>query len=97
MKKTIRIIIAVSAAVLAAAALCSCNEYKEAQDDFASNVTSLMIEANDLRSEIDQHTSEFQEAASGLNSTVDGIKEGIKDGINNITGQNSESTQSSEG
>lgn len=93
MKNTKKIIIAVSAAVLAAVALCSCNEYKDAQDEFASNVTSLMSEANDLRSEIDQHTSEFQEAASGLNDTVDGIK----DGINNITGQNSEATQSSEG
>lgn len=89
MKKKIMLIAAVTAGAVAAMALCSCNEYKEAQDDFASNITSLMSEAQDIGSELNEHTSEFQEAASNLESTVSDIRNGVEGAVSQFQNQGS--------
>ncbi len=37
--------------------LCSCNEYKEAQDELHEGITSMMSEASDLKSTFDEQAS----------------------------------------
>ncbi|MBQ8133428.1 MAG: hypothetical protein IJ192_03315 [Clostridia bacterium] len=61
-----KIVVCLLLCILAVGSLCACNEYKEAQDEFADNMTSMMSEANDLK-------STFDEYADGVNSALDGI------------------------
>ena len=70
MKKSIKYIL-IGLAAITALTFCSCNEYKEAQDEAAKNLTGLMSEAQDLQ-------SEFNSAASELSDMVS-----LQSGINN--------------
>ncbi len=61
-----KLIICLLLGMIAVGSFCACNEYKEAQDEFADNMTSMMSEASDLK-------STFDEYAEGVNSALDGI------------------------
>lgn len=71
MKKIAVIISVVVMSIVMGIILCACNEYKEAQDEFQSGLTSMMSEAGDLKSTFDEHTSgvnEFYNDITGQNS-----------------------------
>ncbi len=66
MKKKVKIVGAVLLCALMTSVLCSCKEYKEAQDDMAGELRGFMDEAGDLESEYNNAVSEFSEAVSGI-------------------------------
>ncbi len=66
MRKFTVIILTVLLSIMMCIILCACNEYKEAQDEFQGGITSMMSEANDLKSTLD-------EQASGVNDFYNDI------------------------
>ena len=70
MKKSIKYIL-IGLAAITALTFCSCNEYKEAQDEAAKNLTGLMSEAQDLQSEFNSAASELSDMVSDIHNGLD--------------------------
>ncbi len=72
MKKPAIIILTTLLSIIMCILLCACNEYKEAQDEFQGGLTSMMSEANDLKSVIDEQASgvnDFYNDVTGQSSS----------------------------
>lgn len=66
MKKITVIVLTVLLSIMMCIIVGACNEYKDAQDEFQSGLTSMMSEAGDLKSTID-------EQASGVNDLYNAV------------------------
>lgn len=99
MKKAYRLIMVTAIGTIAALMLCACNEYKQAQDEFTGEVNGLISEAQDLKSQIDEHVSEFNEAASQISDAVSDLKSAVgevSETLNRLNSSSSKETPDSE-